>query len=136
MDEVLADTQLRVYVRDLTSGEPSPTRPRSGSPSTPRGINAAIEMWQASLGGTIAITGTPEQGRVTVNDADRVIILDSQWWTVTVDAAGSPVALPQRRSPCPYPLCLASSSLPRPPTPSRSPGSSRRSSRPSPPSGQ
>lgn len=87
MDETL-DAQLRVYVRDHLARS-SHTLPRRLN-AYAAGINAAIETWQASLGGTIAVTGTPEQGRVTVNDADHVIVLDSQWWTVAVDAAGNP----------------------------------------------
>ncbi|GAA1089730.1 hypothetical protein GCM10009648_31770 [Tsukamurella spumae] len=70
----------------------SPTPPRSGSASTPWGSTRRSSCSRASLGGTIAITGTPEQGRVTVNDADRIIILDEQWWTVAVDAAGNPLS--------------------------------------------
>lgn len=84
-------TQLRVYVRDLISGELVAYPAEEWLSAYAEGINAAIQLWQASVGGTIAITGTPEQGRVTVNDADRVIILDEQWWTVAVDAAGNPL---------------------------------------------
>ncbi|MBS4102903.1 hypothetical protein [Tsukamurella paurometabola] len=91
MDETL-DAQLRVYVRDLISGALVAYPAEEWLGVYASGINAAIETWQQSLGGTIAITGTPEQGRVTVNDANRTIILDSQWWTVAVDAAGNPVA--------------------------------------------
>lgn len=40
------------------------------------GINEAIQLQQASLGGTVSITGTLEQGRVTVNDAHWVIVLN------------------------------------------------------------
>ncbi|QIP38034.1 hypothetical protein G9444_0790 [Rhodococcus erythropolis] len=90
MDETL-DAQLRVYVRDLLGGELVAYPAEEWLNEYASGINAAIQLWQASLGGTIAITGTPEQGRVTVNDADRVIVLDSQWWTVAVDAAGNPL---------------------------------------------
>ncbi len=91
MDETL-DAQLRVYVRDLLGGKLVAYPASEWLDEYAAGINAAIETWQQSLGGTIAITGTPEQGRVTVNDADRVIVLDEQWWTVAVDAAGNPVA--------------------------------------------
>lgn len=80
--------QLRVYVRDLISGELSAYPAGEWLGQYAAGINEAIQLWQQSLGGTIAITGTPEQGRVTVNDADHAIVLDQQWWTVTVDAAG------------------------------------------------
>ncbi|AUN38660.1 hypothetical protein [Tsukamurella tyrosinosolvens] len=90
MDETF-DAQLRVFVRDLLGGDLTAYPADEWLQTYAVGINAAIETWQQSLGGTIAITGTPEQGRVTVNDADRVIILDSQWWTVTVDAAGNPL---------------------------------------------
>ncbi|KXP12700.1 hypothetical protein AXK57_00110 [Tsukamurella pulmonis] len=90
MDETL-DAQLRVFLRDLISGELVAYPAEEWLPAYADGVNEAIELWQASLGGTIAITGTPEQGRVTVNDADHIIILDSQWWTVAVDAAGNPL---------------------------------------------
>lgn len=92
MDETL-DAQLRVYVRDLISGALVAYPAEEWLNAYAAGINAAIETWQASLGGTIAVTGTPEQGRVTVNDADHVIVLDSQWWTVAVDAAGNPLSV-------------------------------------------
>ncbi len=84
-------TQLRVYVRDLLGGELVAYPAEEWLGEYPVGINEAIQLWQQSLGGTIAMTGTPEQGRVTVNDADRVIILDTQWQTVAVDAAGNPL---------------------------------------------
>lgn len=85
-------TQLRVFVRDLIDGDLTEYPAEEWLNAYAPGVNEAIELWQASLGGTIAITGTPEQGRVTVNDADRVIVLDTQWWTVTVDAAGNPLS--------------------------------------------
>lgn len=91
MDEMLAGTQLRVYVRALISGDLTAYPVEQWLNAYADGVNTAIETWQQSLGGTIAITG-PEQGRVTVNDADRVIVLDSQWWTVTVVAAGTPIS--------------------------------------------
>ncbi len=87
-----ADTQLRVFLRDLLGGELVAYPAEEWLNAYAEGINEAIQLQQQSLGGTIAITGTPEQGRVTVNDADRTIIVDSQWWTVAVDAAGNPVA--------------------------------------------
>lgn len=62
MDEVLADTQLRVYVRDLTSGELVAYPASEWLIAYAEGINAAIEMWQASLGGTIAIYRHPGAG--------------------------------------------------------------------------
>ncbi|MBS4102845.1 hypothetical protein [Tsukamurella paurometabola] len=89
-----ASTELRVYVRDLISGELVAYPAGEWLGIYAAGINSAIQLWQASLGGTIAVTGTPEQGRVTVNDAGRVIVLDSQWWTVAVDAAGNPLPEP------------------------------------------
>lgn len=93
MDEFSVDgTQLRVYLRDLISDELVAYPAEEWLNVYAEGVNAAIHLWQVSLGGTIAITGTPELGRVTVNDADRVIVLDSQWWTVTVDAAGTPIS--------------------------------------------
>ncbi|MGC5024410.1 hypothetical protein ACLQ3K_06595 [Tsukamurella sp. DT100] len=92
MDGMLADTQLRVYVRDLLGGELLASPAEEWLNVYAAGINEAIQLWQASLGGTIAITGTPEQGRVTVNDADRVIVLDEQWWAVAVDRDGIPIS--------------------------------------------
>ncbi|NMD55845.1 MULTISPECIES: hypothetical protein [Tsukamurella] len=92
MDEFEADTQLRVFVRDLIDGDLTGYPAEDWLNAYAEGGNEAIELWQASLGGTIAVTGTPEQGRVTVNDADRVIVLDTQWWTVTVERDGTPIS--------------------------------------------
>ncbi|MGX9294417.1 hypothetical protein [Tsukamurella paurometabola] len=91
MDEMFG-TQLRIFVRDLIGGELVAYPASEWLGQYAAVINGAIETWQQSLGGTIAITGTPEQGRVTVNDADRVIVLDEQWWAVAVDRDGIPIS--------------------------------------------
>ncbi|KMV17705.1 hypothetical protein ACT17_15410 [Mycolicibacterium conceptionense] len=77
-------TQLRVYLRDILSGEWISYSTEDWLPQYYARINDALVQQQLTMGGTIAITGTPEQGRITVNDADRVIILDMDWRTKTI----------------------------------------------------
>lgn len=84
-------TELRVYLRDLIDGDLTVFPAEAWLQLYAAGITEAVAMQQQTLGGTIAITGTPEQGRITINDADHAIILVTQWWTVLVDAARNPV---------------------------------------------
>lgn len=78
--------ELRVYLRDLTSGEWTAYAPGTWIDQYLNRIAAAIERYADTVGGSLALTGTPERGRITVCDAQDAVVLDFDWQTMTVSA--------------------------------------------------
>lgn len=79
--------ELRVYLRDLTSGEWTWYAPAAWIDQYYNRIAACIERHAATVGGSFALSGTPECGRMTVFTAEDEVILDFDWHTMTVSAA-------------------------------------------------
>ncbi|SIL99595.1 Uncharacterised protein [Mycobacteroides abscessus subsp. abscessus] len=79
--------ELRVYLRDLISGEWIHYAPDAWIDQYYNRIAAAIERHGSTVGGSFALTGTPERGRMTVCDVAGDVVLDFDWQTMTVSAA-------------------------------------------------
>ncbi len=80
--------ELRVRMRDLTTHtEVGDFNQIAWVDRYNEHLATAMQMWLSTFGGTILLTGTPEQGRVTVyrKHTDRHPIMDTEWWTDTVD---------------------------------------------------
>lgn len=45
--------------------------------------------WRDTVGGSIGITGTPEQGRLTVCDVDGTVVRDYDWRTTVTESSVS-----------------------------------------------
>lgn len=79
--------ELRVYLRDLTSGEWISYAPNDWIDQYYNRIAAAIEQHGTTVGGSFGLSGTPERGRMTVWTVDNEAVLDFDWQTMTVSAA-------------------------------------------------
>lgn len=79
--------ELRVYLRDLISGEWIHYAPYAWIDQYYNHIAAAIERHGSTVGGSFGLSGTPERGRMTVWTADKEAVLDFDWQTMTVSAA-------------------------------------------------
>jgi len=80
--------ELRVHLRDLiTHTELGDFNQVEWVDHCNERIGIAMLQWQGTLGGTILLTGTPEQGRVTVyrKHTDPHPIMDTEWWTEVVN---------------------------------------------------
>lgn len=49
----------------------------------PEVVRDALGTQVETMGGTLALTGTAERGRITINDAANRIIIDVDWQTMT-----------------------------------------------------
>lgn len=81
------DTDLRTYLRDLTSGEWIVYTPQVWLGQYQARIDDALVRHGHTVGGSFAITGTAERGRLTVCDADGAVVLDFDWHTMAVEQA-------------------------------------------------
>lgn len=81
------DTELRTYLRDLRSGEWITYTPDAWIGQYRARIDDALVKHAATVGGSFAITGTPERGRLSVLDTDGNPVLDFDWHTMTVSQA-------------------------------------------------
>ena len=78
---------LRVYLRDLTSGEWITYSTDAWLEQYPARVRDALDVHAGTFGGSFAITGTPERGRLSVFDTNSERLLDFDWMTMTVDEA-------------------------------------------------
>ncbi|CPW72794.1 hypothetical protein [Mycobacteroides abscessus] len=76
--------ELRVHLRDLKSGEWIAYAPEVWIDQYYNRIGAAFERHAGTFGGSLALSGTPERGRITVWTADKEVVLDFDWQTTTV----------------------------------------------------
>jgi hypothetical protein len=53
----------------------------------PARVQDALDIHAATFGGSFAITGTPERGRLSVFNADSERVLDFDWMTMSVGTA-------------------------------------------------
>lgn len=81
------ETELRTYLRDLTSGEWIVYAPEVWLDQYQARIDDALVRHAHTVGGSFAITGSPERGRMTVCDIEGGVVLDFDWHTMTVEQA-------------------------------------------------
>lgn len=77
------DTDLCVYLHDLQRDEWATCDPVAWLDGYRDLIGDALAIQAKTLGGTLALTGTAEVGRVTVSAPGGVIVADAQWMTMT-----------------------------------------------------
>lgn len=81
------ETELRTYLRDLTSGEWVGYTPEVWLDQYQARIDDALVRHSRTFGGSFALTGTAERGRMTVCAVGGAIVLDFDWHTMTVEQA-------------------------------------------------
>lgn len=80
-------TELRTYLRDLTTGEWITYTPDVWLGQYQARIDDALVRHGHTVGGSFAITGSPETGRMTVCAVDGAVVLDFDWHTMTIEQA-------------------------------------------------
>ena len=81
-----------VHLRNIQAGEGTRYRPEVWLTDYSAFIEDSLCTWRDTLGGSIGITGTPEQGRLTVCDAEGEVVRDYDWRTVVSETSVSQAA--------------------------------------------
>lgn len=77
------DSDLCVYLHDLLRDEWAACAPLDWLDGYGGLIADALAIQAETLGGTLALTGTTEAGRVTVSDTGGAIVADARWMAMT-----------------------------------------------------
>ena len=80
---------VTVRLRNLQSGEWTKYDPTTWLKDYYAFVEDSLCCWRDTVGGSIGITGTPEQGRLTVCDGDGAVVRDFDWRTVVVEVSTS-----------------------------------------------
>lgn len=83
---------VRVHLRNIQTGERTSYAPVVWLEDYSPFIEDSLCCWRDTIGGSFAVTGTPEQGRLTVCDIDGSVVRDYDWRTVVVEASVSEAA--------------------------------------------
>lgn len=80
----MADT-LRVCWRNLINGEFDSHPLERWTELHKINLNFGMQLYRDTFGGAVHISGTAENGRLTVWDAQENVVLDNFWRTMNVD---------------------------------------------------
>ena len=80
-------TELRVCLRDfITKTDVAEYDPAVWVEEHTTRMTSCVDMWLRTYGGTITMSGTPEEGRATVYPGDNTTdpIIDIYWYTKAI----------------------------------------------------
>lgn len=83
---------VTVRLRNLQSGEWTKYAPTTWLRDYYAFVEDSLCCWRDTLGGSFAVTGTPEQGRLTVCDVDGKVVRDYDWRTVVSEVGAGKAA--------------------------------------------
>ncbi|GAA1087333.1 hypothetical protein [Tsukamurella spumae] len=81
---------VTVRLRNLLTGEWTRYQPEAWLEDYFAFVEDSLCCWRDTVGGSFGVTGTPEQGRLTVCDIDGEVVRDYDWRAVVADAPASP----------------------------------------------